>query len=159
MEEEVGSTTYEHRMIDKDSIKRRRDSAVFANLGIETGDRIVSMISRRDGPNDIDPEMEHDDAPIAQTLIAAKGSRSPIVARTILQAKDFSQFIPDEERQRRVQDIAWEVMASLLAIGGLVNGLRTAIDAKQAEILPNYSLYSVGSSPPPVPIVENLVSG
>ncbi len=157
-------------MIDKDGIKRRRDGAVFASLGIEAGDRIVSMVSRRDGlyaisldktirvnlPNDIDPEMEHDDAPIAQTLIAAKGSRSPIVARTILQAKDFSQFIPNEEGQRRVQDIAWEVMTSLLAIAGLINGLRTAIDAKQDEILPNYSLYSVGSSPPPVPIVESL---
>jgi len=73
-----------------------------------------------------------------------------------LQAKDFSQFIPNEEGQRRVQDIAWEVMTSLLAIAGLINGLRTAIDAKQDEILPNYSLYSVGSSPPPVPIVESL---
>jgi hypothetical protein len=157
-------------MIDKDSIKHRRDSAVFANLGIEAGDRIASMISRRDGlyaisldkiirvnlPNDIDPEMEHEDAPIAQTLIAAKGSRNPIVARTVLQAKDFSQFIPDEERRRRVQDIAWEVMASLLAIGGLVNGLRSAIDAKQDEILLNYSVYAAGSSPPPAPIVESL---
>src|ERR1700688_902037 len=150
-------------MLDKDSIKRRRDSAFFANLGIEAGDRIVSMISRRDGlyavsldkiirvnlPNDIDPEMEHDDAPIAQTLIAAEGSRSSIVARTILQAEDFSQFLSNEERQRRVQDIAWEVMTSLLAIGRLVNGLRIAIDAKQDEILPKYSRYSVGSSPPP----------
>ncbi len=157
-------------MIDNDGIKRRRDSAIFAKLGIDPDDRIVSMISRRDGlyavsldktirlnlPNDIDPEMEHDDAPIAQTLIAAKGSRSPIVARTILQAKDFSQFIPGEDRQRRVQDIAWEVMTSLLAIGRLVNGLRTAISAKQEEVLPNYSLYAVGSSPPPVPIVESL---
>src|SRR6202166_5334115 len=91
-------------MLDKDSIKRRRDSAFFANLGIEAGDRIVSMISRRDGlyavsldkiirvnlPNDIDPEMEHDDAPIAQTLIAAEGSRSSIVARTILQSTSSS---------------------------------------------------------------------
>jgi len=157
-------------MIDKDSVKRRRDGASFATLGIEAGDRIVSMISRRDGlyaisldktirvnlPYDIDPEMEHDDAPIAQTLIAAKGSRSPIVARTILQAKDFSQFIPSEERQRRIQDIAWEVMTSLLAIGRLVNGLRVAIDSKQDEILPNYSLYALGPSPPPVPIVESL---
>jgi hypothetical protein len=157
-------------MIDRDSIRRRRDSALYADLGIEAGDRIVSMISRRDGlyaisldktirvnfPNDIDPEMEHDDVPIAQTLIAARGSRSPIVARTILQARDFSQFIPHEERQRRVQDIAWEVMASLLAVERLVKGLRAAIDVKRDEILPNYSIYAVGSSPPPVPIVESL---
>jgi len=157
-------------MTDKDSIKRRRDGAFQANLGIEAGDKIVSMISRRDGlyaislektirvnlPNDIDPEMEHDDAPIAQTLVATKGSRSPIVARTILQARDFSQFMPDQERQRRVQDIAWEVMTSLLAVERSVSGLRTAIDAKRDEILPNYSVYSLGSSPPPVPIVESL---
>jgi hypothetical protein len=45
---------------------------------------------------------------------------------------------------------------SLLAIGELVKGLRSAIDTKRDEILPNYSLYSVGSSPPPVPIVESL---
>jgi hypothetical protein len=157
-------------MVDRDSIRHRRDSAFYADLGIESGDKIISMISRRDGlyaisldkilrvnlPDDIDPEMEHDDAPIAQTLIAAKGSRSPIIARTILQAKDFSQFVPNQERQRRVQDIAWEVMISLLAIERLVNGLRAAIDAKRDEILPNYSIYAVGSSPPPVPIVESL---
>jgi hypothetical protein len=90
-------------MIDRDGIRRRRESAIYANLGIEIGDRIVSMISRRDGlyaisldkitrvnlPNDIDPEIEHEDAPIAQTLVVAKGTRSPIVARTILQARDF----------------------------------------------------------------------
>jgi hypothetical protein len=157
-------------MIDKDSIRRRRHNAAFANLGIEAKDRLVSMISRRDGlyaislnkiirvnlPNDVDPEMEQDDAPITQTLITANGSRSPIVARTILQAKDFSQFIPHGEPQRRVQDIAWEVMASLLAIGRLVDALRSTIDAKQDEILPNYSRYAAGSSPPPVPIVESL---
>jgi hypothetical protein len=157
-------------MIDKDSIRRRRDGALQANLGIEAGDKIVSMISRRDGlyaisldktirvnlPNNIDPEMEHDNAPIAQTLIATKGSRSPIVARTILQAREFSQFIPDQERQRRVQDIAWEVMTSLLAVERSVSGLRTAIDAKRDEILPNYAVFSVGSSPPPAPIVESL---
>jgi hypothetical protein len=157
-------------MTDKDSIRRRRDGALQANLGIEAGDKIVSMISRRDGlyaisldktirvnlPNNIDPEMEHDNAPIAQTLIATKGSRSPIVARTILQAREFSQFIPDQERQRRVQDIAWEVMTSLWAVERSVSGLRTAIDAKRDEILPNYAVFAVGSSPPPAPIVESL---
>jgi hypothetical protein len=157
-------------MTDKDSIRRHRDGAIQANLGIEAGDKIVSMISRRDGlyaisldkiirvslPNDIDPRMEHDDAPVAQTLIANKGSRSPIVARTILQARDFSRFISDEERQRRVQDVAWEVMTSLLGVERSVRELRTAIDTKRDEILPNYSVYAAGSSPPPVPIVENL---
>ena len=157
-------------MTDKDSIKRRRDSAIFATLGIEASDRIVAMISRRDGlyaisldktirvnlPNDIDPEMEHDDAPIAQTLVAAKGSRNPIVARTILQAEDFLRFISSEERRRRIQDIAWEAMTSLLAISRLANELRAAVDSKKDEILPDYSLYALGPSPPPVPIVESL---
>jgi hypothetical protein len=157
-------------MIDKDRIKDRRDGAVFATLGIGTDDRIVAMISRRDGlytvsldkiirvnlPNDIDPEMKHDDAPIAQTLVTTKGSRNPIVARTILQTEDFLQFIPGEERQRRVQDIAWEVMTSLLSVSSLVNGLRDAIDSKRDEILPDYSRYASGPSPPPTPIVENL---
>ncbi|WP_426411570.1 hypothetical protein [Bradyrhizobium ganzhouense] len=157
-------------MIDKGSIKHRRDGAIFARLGIEARDRIVAMISRRDGlyaisldktirvnfPNDLDPEMEHDDAPIAQTLVAGKGSRNPIVARTVLQAEDFLRFIPSEDQQRRVRDIAWEVMTSLLAISSQINGLRTAIDSKRDEILPDYSLYALGPSPPPVPIVESL---
>jgi hypothetical protein len=47
-------------------------------------------------------------------------------------------------------------MTSLLAIGRLIDGLRTAIDAKREEILPDYPLYAAGSSPPPVPIVESL---
>ncbi|MET3906295.1 hypothetical protein ABID59_000616 [Bradyrhizobium sp. S3.3.6] len=157
-------------MIDKDSIKHRRDGAIFATLGIEAKDRIVAMIPRRDGlyaisldktirvnlPNDLDPEMEHDDAPIAQTLVASKGSRNPIIARTILQAEDFLRFIPNEERQRRVRDIAWEVMTSLLAISSQITGLRSAIDSKRDEILPDYSLYALGPSPPPAPIVESL---
>jgi hypothetical protein len=157
-------------VIDRGRIKRQRDGALQADLGIDAGDRIVSMISRHDGlyaisltktirvnlPNDIDPEIKYENAPITQTLIAAKGSRSPIVARTILQARDFSQFIPDEEQQRKVQDIAWEVMVSLLGIERLVGRLRTAIDAKRVEILPNYSIYASGTSPPPVPIVESL---
>jgi hypothetical protein len=147
-------------MIDRESIKSSRDRAFQANLGIESDDKIVSMISRRDGlyaisldkiirvnlPNDIDPEMEHDDAPVAQTLIATKGSRSPIVARTILQAKDFSELISDQERRRRMQDIAWEAMVSLLAIERSVNRLRAAIDAKRDEISPNYSVYAEGSA-------------
>ena len=157
-------------MVDKDAIKRRRDGALRANLGIDVDDRIDSMISRQDGlyavslekiirvnlPNDIDPEMEHEDAPIAQTLAATKGARSPIVARTILQAQDFSQFLADQVSQRQMQDIAWEVMLSLLSIERLVTGLRASIDAKCAEILPNYSIYSEGSSPPPAPIVQDL---
>jgi hypothetical protein len=157
-------------MTDKDAIKRRRDGAIQANLGIEANDRIHSMISRRDGlyavsldriirinlPNDIDPELEYENAPITQTLIANKGSRSPIVARIVLQAEDFSQFIPDREKQRRMKDIAWEVMLSLLSIERTIGGLRTEIDARCAEILPNYSVYAEGSSPPPAPIVQNL---
>lgn len=157
-------------MIDKDGIKHRRDSAILATLGTGVGDRIVAMISRQDGlyaisldkiirvnlPNDLDPEMEHADAPIVQTLVASKGSRNRIIARTILQAEDFLRFIPSEERQRRVRDIAWEVMASLLAISNQSNGLRAAVDSKRDEILPDYSLYALGPSPPPAPIVESL---
>jgi hypothetical protein len=157
-------------MADKDAIKRKRGSALRANLGIEPDDRIDSMISRQDGlyavsldkiirvnlPNDIDPEIEHEDAPIAQTLVATKGSRSPIIARTILQAEDFSKFLSGQEPQRQMQDIAWEVMLSLLSIERLVTGIRASIDAKCAEILPKYSNYAEGSSPPPPPIVQDL---
>lgn len=157
-------------MATRDEIRRRRDSAFSANLGIEAGDKIVEMISRRDGlhaislekiirlnmPDDLDPDMEHPDAPTTQTLIFSKGSRSPIVARTILQAKDFSQFLKSKEKQEKITDVAWEVMSSLLAMDRMVRVLRNSIEAKKAEISDNFSNYVVGSSPPPIPIVEEL---
>ena len=157
-------------MATKDDIRKRRDSAFTANLGIGAEDKIVQMISRRDGlyaislesiirlnlPDDLDPNLEHDDAPVIQTLVLNKGSRSALVARTIIQAQDFSQFLPDEERRKKIADIAWEVMLSLLALNGIVSGLETSIDSKKAEISADFSHYVVGSSPPPPPIVEGL---
>jgi len=157
-------------MAEKDEIKRRRDGAFSIELGIDAGDKIIEMISRRDGlynvsldkiirvnlPNDIDPTMQHKDAPVAQTLVINKGSRSSIVARTILQAKDFSQFLSDQKQREPMQNIAWEVMFSLLAMDQILNGLRKSIAAKKAEIAASHPKYVLGSSPPPPPIVEGL---
>lgn len=155
--------------IDKDKIRRKRNAAVTANLGIESGDEITTMISRDDGlymvtlekiirvnlPDDIDPEMNYEDAPTTQTLIIGKGSRHPLIARTILQAEDFSAVLAGPKR-KIIQDIAWEVMLSLLAFERSLKWLRDSIEAKQAEISEKYELYVSGSSPPPVPIVEGV---
>jgi hypothetical protein len=157
-------------MASKDEIRKHRDRAIAGRLGIAADDKIVEMIPRQDGlymvslekiirinlPDEIDPDMDHENAPITQTAIAGKGSRSPIVARTILQARDFCRFLPSDEHQGRTQDIAWEVMLSLLAFDRTIEWLRNSIAAKKAEISESYKTYVSGSSPPPPPVVEGL---
>jgi len=157
-------------MTSKEEIRKRRDGAIFATLGIEGGDRIFDVVSRDDGrymislekiirinlPDDIDPEMEHENAPIAQTLIVGKGSRNPIVARTILQAKDFSTFISDKNAQKGILDIAWEVMQSLLALDRTIEWLSNSIDEMKSQVSENYAYYVSGPSPPPPPIIDGL---
>jgi len=157
-------------MISKDEIRKRRDGAISANLGIDPGDKIVEMISRQDGlyiisleksirvnlPDNIDPDMEYPDAPTTQTLVISKGSRNAIVARTILQAKDFSQFLTNEDVRKKVMDIAWEAMQSLLAFSETVEWLRISIHEKKNEIAKDHERYISGTSPPPVPIVDGL---
>jgi hypothetical protein len=157
-------------MMDKDTIRKRRDAAITATLDLVTGDRIVEMFSRKDGlhmvtlekvirvnsPDDLDPSMEHEDAPVAQTLILNKGSRSPIVARTIFQAKDFARFLPESDRQERICNIAWEVMFSLLALERVIGWIRSSIETTKAEITNQFDRYVTGSSPPAPPIVEGL---
>jgi hypothetical protein len=157
-------------MAPRDDIRQRRDSAFSINLGVSSEDKVMEMISRRDGlyavsldkiirvnlPDDADPAMQHANAPITQTLIVENGSRSSIVARAILQAKDFSRLFPAQEKQERMQDIAWEVMFSLLAMDRIVTHLNTSIESKKATISEDYSRYVTGASPPPPPIVEDL---
>jgi hypothetical protein len=77
--------------MEKEEIKQRRAGAISATIDIDSDDRIVEMLSRRDGvyaislkkivrinlPDDIDPALEYADAPIAQTGILNKGSRHP----------------------------------------------------------------------------------
>lgn len=157
-------------MATKDQIRARRDGAFSAELGIGPQDKVKQTISRQDGlyivsldkiirmslPDDLDPEMEHENAPVTQSLIVEKGSREPIIARTILQGTDFARLLPNNEQQKRVENIAWEVMSSLLALDRVVGGLRASIEAKKVEIGQNYNKFITGSSPPPPPIIEGL---
>jgi hypothetical protein len=156
--------------MEKEEIKRRRANAFSATVGIDPDDRIVEMLSRRDGmyvvslnkiirinlPDDADPQLEYADAPITQTGVLNKGSRNPLVARTILQAYDFSKWISDKEKQQRVQDIAWEVMFALLAFDRILNWLKKSIYERQDEIADNIEKYVTGLSPHALPIVEDL---
>jgi hypothetical protein len=156
--------------MEKEEIKQRRANAFSATVAIDPNDRIVEMLSRRDGmyvitldkiirinlPDDVDAQLEYADAPITQTGILNKGSRNALVARTILQANDFSKWIPDKEKQQRVQDIAWEVMFSLLAFDRILNWLKSSIDERQNEIAKNLEKHVTGPSPHALPIVEDL---
>ena len=156
--------------MEKEEIKRQRTNAFFATVGIDSDDRIVEMLSRRDGmyvislnriirinlPDDADPQLQYADAPTTQTGILNKGSRNPLVARTILQANDFSKWISDKEKQQSVQDIAWEVMFALLAFDRSLNWLKASIDKQQNEIAENIEKYVTGPSPHALPIVEDL---
>lgn len=157
-------------MTSKQEIRRRRDGPVSAKIGISAGDKILLAISRADGlyavsrdkvvrvnlPDDADPAMEYPDAPTTQTLILNKGSRDPIVARTVLQAKDFAQYLGSEDIKRAVLDVAWEVMLSLLSFAETVDWLEKSIDEKQKFIASDLSKYVSGDSPPPLPIVDGL---
>jgi hypothetical protein len=151
-------------------LRRKRNSAFSIRVGISAEDKVYETISRRDGlysvslnkiirinlPDDIDPQLLHENAPIAQTLIVEKGSRNPIVARTILQAEDFSRFFPRKEQYKKVQDIAWEVMFSLLALDRISGSIEASVEAKKSEIEKEFPLYTDGESPPPPPIIEDL---
>lgn len=116
----------------------------------------LEKIIRINLPDDVDPQLEYADAPITQTGILNKGSRNTLVARTILQANDFSKWIPDKEKQQRVQDIAWEVMFALLAFDRILNWLKSSIDERQNEITKNFEKHVTGPSPDALPIVEDL---
>jgi hypothetical protein len=76
-------------MPDKEEIRKRRSGALMAQLNIGPDDRIFDMVPRQSGlhmvtlekiikvnlPDEIDPEIEFSDAPIAQILVANVGSR------------------------------------------------------------------------------------
>lgn len=156
--------------MDKDEIKRRRARSISAELGINADDRVMAMLSRQDGmyivslekilqvslPEELDPDADHPDAPIAQSAVLNIGSRNPIVARTVLQAQDFTQFLAQNEQKQKVNDIAWEVMHSLLALDRIVKWLKTTVQQLKEEISADLQKYTDGPSPFPLPIVDDL---
>lgn len=156
-------------MTDKEQIRKRRDQAVSVKIEIGEDDRAIEMISRADGmyvvslqkilrinlPDGLDPQLVHADAPIVQTLVVRQGSRSPLVARTILQAKEFFAFLPPKKRSA-VENVAWEVMTSLLGFDRIIDRIAGSITAQEIEILQRHDEYVLGSSPRPLPIVDGV---
>jgi len=112
-------------------------------------------IIRLNLPDDLDPAMEHENAPVTQSIVAEQGSRNRIVARTILQAEDFAAFFA-EDRKRRIRDVAWEVMHSLLSLDGIIEGFRKSIETTCSEIEPRIEAFISGTAPPPLPIISTL---
>lgn len=150
----------------KERIMRNRDAAIFMRPGIAAGDRTVEMISREDGlyvitleniirinlPDQTDTNLDHEDAPIIQTVFLPLGSRNPFVARTVIQAQEFGKWL----MQSRFLDVAWEVMFSLVALDRIVSQIEKSIENTKEVISENVQIYVIGQSPPPVPIVEFL---
>jgi hypothetical protein len=154
----------------KSEERRRRDAAFSIDVGLGIEEKISFLISRKDGlyaigldkiirinlPDDFDPQLIHEGAPVTKTLFLAQGSRNPLVARTILQVEDLSNFVGSDTRQSSIRDIAWEVMMSLVGLDRIIRRINNAIDIKKQEILPDYEKYTTGFSPPPVPIIDDL---
>jgi hypothetical protein len=117
---------------NKVRIKEKRRAGVNLKLDLEQGDRLVELVARESGlfvvtlkkilrvksPDDLDPDLEHPDAPWEQTVYLPHGSTDPLVARTILQTRKLSDifFDRDSDTYRALMDISWEVLNSLVSL-------------------------------------------
>ena len=156
--------------MDKDKLKKFRASSVSLELNLDDGDAIRERISRGHGlffitttkimrvrsPDEIDPTLEHHDAPWEQSVYLPHGSSDPLVARTILQTARLAEifFKKESEKNVRLSDISWEVMNSLV----LIRMIRERLDRRISEIVStvenDIAKYTKGKSPTPLPIVE-----
>lgn len=156
--------------MDKDQLKKLRASAMNLELDLEEGDSIKEIIVRENGlfnistkkilrirtPDDLDPALEHEDAPWEQSVYLPLGSSDPIVARTILQTIRLSEifFNNESEEYVRLSDISWEVMNSLVSMRMIHERLDSQISEIISIIENDIEKYTKGKSPPPLPIVE-----
>lgn len=156
--------------MDKEAIKKSRKGAVQLELHLDEGDTALRMLSRESGlfvvsktkilrlrsPNNLDPELDHGDAPWEQSVYLPLGSRDPLVARTVLQTEAMADmsFARDSEKHRAMMDISWEVLNSLVSL----RVVRERLDSRITEIVSvveaDLESYTSGTSPKPLPIVE-----
>lgn len=156
--------------MDKDQLKNLRASAMNLKLDLEDGDSIQEMIPRENGlflisvkkilrirtPDDLDPALEHDDAPWEQSVYLPHGSSDPIVARTILQTAKLAEifFNNGSEEYVRLSDISWEIMNSLVSLRMVRERLDRQISEIVSTVENDIEKYTKGKSPPPLPIVK-----
>ncbi len=158
------------RAMQKDKLKERRRSAVSIELDIEQGDSVRELVSRESGlfavtqkkilrlksPNQLDPNLEHPDAPWEQSIYLPHGSTDPFVARTILQTRMLADtfFGRGSEKHRALMDISWEVLNSLVSLRVIEDRLERRVSEVVAMVEGDLAAYTKGSSPKPLPIVE-----
>ncbi len=108
----------------KNKIRKKRDAAFFGTLDIDSDDGTrellkhdgklhaitLKKIIRLNTPDDLDPDLKFSDVPTTQDVILELGSRSPIVARTILQMTDAGPFSASQKERERLLDISWDVI-------------------------------------------------
>lgn len=155
---------------DKNQLKKRRRSAVSLKLDFERGDRIVELVSRESGlfavtlkrtlrvksPDELDPDLEHLDAPWEQSIYLPHGSTDPFVARTILQTRMLADifFSRGSDKHRALMDISWEVLNSLVSLRVVKDRLERRVSEVVATVEGDLDAYTKGHSPKPLPIVE-----
>lgn len=154
----------------RNQLRRSRDQSISLNLDLAEGDSIQETISRESGlfivstekifrirtPNDIDPKLEHSDAPWVQSLYLPHGSSDPFVARTIIQTMRLAEifFGPRSDVYISLVDISWEMMNSLIFLRLIKERMETQIVNICSEIESNIEKYTKGKSPNPLPILE-----
>jgi len=118
--------------MDKQAIRMARGAAISLNVDLDDGDAVHGIIARKSGlffvtrkkivrfrsPDDLDPGIEHPDAPWEQSVYLPHGSSDQFVARTILQTEVMaSMFFPkNSEKYLAMMDISWEVLNSLISL-------------------------------------------
>lgn len=134
---------------DKTKLREERDCAVNLKIDISKNDKIMELVPRKSGlfiitkqkilryrsPDDLDPELNHDDAPWEQSEILPLGSENPLVARTILQTKDLNKFITSDTNKEVILDISWEIMSSLVSLEYIKNRLKEQITYARIQYL------------------------
>ncbi len=154
----------------KDDAKERRRSTVSFELDIEQSDSVRELVSRESGlfavtskkilrlksPDQLDPNLEHPDAPWEQSIFLPHGSTDPLVARTILQTRMLADtfFGRESEKHRALMDISWEVLNSLVSLRVTKYRLERRVSEVVALVEGDLDAYTKGNSPKPLPIVE-----
>ena len=155
--------------MDKEQLKSKRTSAVMIELDLDEDDRVVELISRDHGlfaitlsriictrsPDQLDPNLEHAEAPWEQSNYLPHGSSDLLVARTVLQTKALADILYDRENDthKTMMGVSWEVLNSLISL----RVIKERLDKQVSEILEiveaNLDTYTKGNSPKPLPMV------
>lgn len=156
--------------MEKHEITMARSAAVSLNVDLDYGDIVRKMLSRESGlfcvtrnkivrvrsPDDLDPDLEHADAPWEQTTYLPLGARDPLVARTILQTEAMAEmfFAEQSEKHGAMMDISWEVLNSLVSLRVVRERLEKRITEIIVLVEADIDSYTMGKSPKPLPVVE-----